>query len=287
MSNLIFKSQNFQSNNQIDQLKPNLILSAITMEPLTDSKPKPLDSKSDGTIAEETKQASTTVDTDDWKRKESWDWTHFFTVPLNFPEFKLQFEELIELINKEFGEEYKKNFQGPNIVHLSLVQMKLNPERKKKLLEIIPKLERKISERFQDQTNKMEFDELAMFSFGKGSGVLYLEVIENKLIDNLNALTHELCEFLLAEKVIDQNDIKTSHITYDKKLSRYVMDQFHITLMKSSFSRGKKDHKDLKPVLEKFKEHKWKPVVVDHIDLSIRGEYTPDGYYLPLKTFKF
>lgn len=222
---------------------------------------------------------------EDWGRKESWDWTHFFTLPLNFSAFQGQFENFISTVNATFGTEYKDNFQGVCIVHLSLVQMKLNATRRERLRETMPKIHKKIVERFGGQTNRFDFNGLGMFSFGSGAGILYLDIQNNEFVDRLNLFLNDLCEILLADGVIDSSDLRTSHI--EKKNGVYTMGQYHVTLMKSSFAKGpKKVNKDLKPVLEKLKNFQWDSVDVQTIDVSIRGEYTADKYYLPLQSFK-
>ena len=239
------------------------------------------------TATEEVKQSIAEGGAEDWKRKESWNWTHFFNVPLNIPEFKVQFDGFMDQVSQEFGDEYKDCFQGFVVMHLSLIQMKLNPGRLKKLMEIMPAVEEKILEKFKDQDKLIEFGKLGSFSMGKGASVLYLEVQNNKLIETLNTLTHELCQLLMKEDVIDETDLKTSHIKWSSKAKKYVMEKLHITLMKSTFARNYKgENKDLKPVLAKFKENPWKPIPIDRIDVSVRGEYSADKYYLPLKSIK-
>ena len=177
-----------------------------------------------------------TLETRTGKERKKWDWTHFFNVPLNFSSFQEQFSELSEAINQNFGpEEYKGRFQGANIVHLSLLQMKLNPDRKRKLLELLPSIEYSIDAMFKDADNKLAFSQLDIISFGKNAGVLYVGIKDDSFLEMLKELNHTICLQLLKEGVIDEQDLKTSHINLQKSSKRYEPNKFHVTLMKSTF----------------------------------------------------
>ena len=228
-------------------------------------------------------------------------WTHFISVPLNFPSVQKMFDDFHQRIMSEnIPGITEKLFIKRSTIHLTILMLELDSQEKTELAgSIFQSLQSQIEEILSKEPLKLNIKGLENFNkpWNK-SRVLYTKITEDL---NTNLL-RKICNLLITQ-MIENNLIKEEDLSHIVKQNGcYSPDTFHITLMNTQFiqhNMGSRvfdaslvvqlfEEKNIENLgeeetKEEVKEINFGSYVIPQLHISTRFHFRPtDGFYVPL-----
>lgn len=220
-------------------------------------------------------------------------YTHWVSVPLNALEYVEKFKLIQESVKTKVGAEgYKKYLycQPPDRIHVTLGYLRLPTESlKQKATQVAEKLKEELSATYDKSSIKLDIGGISWFNKektksepAKVQGVYFLDILPNP---DLNKLCSIVFGAFVREKVVTESDLKKDHMILTP--TGWKTD-FHLTLFKSSGRPKTSAEKALSlqvhQELQAFAETApgFGPATTNRLEVSIRGEYAPSGFYKAL-----
>ena len=219
------------------------------------------------------------------QQKKRGGFTHFVTVPLNFPPVFKLFEELKEEIsvmninNLESG-----MFLPHGLFHLSILRLFLYTEaEKEKAAKVFEESREEINNILEGKSLNLSLEGLGIMSPNdqidvSHSRVVYCKVKENDDFVKLKEITNVLVTNMLKQNVLDKGRLQF----IDNVKGKYYTNVYHLTLINVSYVKKFKITYDSTQIMEKYQNIDFGTHLIPELHISTRYHYREDGFYIPL-----
>jgi hypothetical protein len=219
-------------------------------------------------------------------------YTHFITIPILGEEIKEKIVSLNKEILSHIEEPYKSciKFDTPECFHISLAMLTLPKEGlNKDAIEAFAKAEEDIKALLKDQPFKIKlggFEAITEKMHSKNSlpKLLYISLVKEANIEQIDKITNCVIRALMEKEVIDADSLPAMNVFYDHTTSMFKPSIYHATFMKVKNTPEKKY--DATSLIEKTKEHQLGEYTVKRLDISTRLQFGEDKFYKSLASMK-
>jgi len=216
--------------------------------------------------------------------------THFFSIPLNYPKLKVDCKALMRGILAKVDKEYRSCFDMEDVskLHITICMLDLFKDEVKEAASKIfndlkPDLARLLEKNFA-----LSFEGVRAFwntrdPLNPKPTVLYLEIKEDVHYNTLNEISNLLISNMIKKGVVsnDGEYLKNRlRIDYHKEKDSYKPCNYHVTLFRIKSSK-KSEGLVIDKLLEEFKSFALGPVETKRIDLSTRFHEDEEKFYKP------
>lgn len=222
--------------------------------------------------------------------------THFLSLPLIHPAFKLAIKDLQDKIYAilDESERSKLVLNSPDVMHITLSVLDLQDEEKKlKALEIFEKQQEEAKKFLESEKLKINMGGLDFFGYKdpkslpkeekmskakkKTTGVIFLDVLDDEHSNRLKKLASLWIKEYVNNGIILKDHLSDMRLNHDCHRDIYHAKKYHVTLFR--FEEGT----DLSKVIESFKELKFGHVYGETLELSVMGTYDETKFYKNIK----
>ena len=212
------------------------------------------------------------------------EFTHFISIPLNYPTIIQKMDKLKnDILAQHFPQITPQIFCKNETIHLTILMLSLADSDKQALAKkAFEDCKAKIAEILATAPLRLTLKSLSCIAKKDDpqmARVVYVKLDDGKGLETIKEICNILITSMLANNVIKENEL--DHVS--KKEGKYYPDTFHITIMNTTFlHKGRFNTINAVPVLKMFADADLGECLIESIHISTRFSYDEKGFYKPL-----